>query len=42
MVLAKIGWSSVHWIGLVQDRDKQRALVNVVMIFGFHNVQETY
>jgi hypothetical protein len=31
MDLLKIGWEDVDWIGLVQDRDKWRALVNVVM-----------
>jgi hypothetical protein len=29
--LLEIGWGSVDSIGLVQDRDKWRALVNVVM-----------
>jgi hypothetical protein len=29
--LGEIGWSDVDWIGLVQDRDKWRALVNAVM-----------
>jgi hypothetical protein len=29
--LLEIGWDSVDWIGLAQDRDKWRALVNVVM-----------
>jgi hypothetical protein len=32
MVL-EIGWGSVDWIGLAQDRDKWRALVNGVMNF---------
>jgi hypothetical protein len=27
----KIGWGDVDWIVLAQDRDKWRALVNVVM-----------
>jgi hypothetical protein len=27
----EVGWSGVGWIGLSQDRDKWRALVNVVM-----------
>jgi hypothetical protein len=27
----EIGWGGVDWIGLVQDRDKWRALVNAVM-----------
>jgi hypothetical protein len=31
MDLLEIGWSSVDWIGLAQDRDKWRALVNAVM-----------
>jgi hypothetical protein len=29
--LGEIGWSGVDWIGLAQDRDKWRALVNAVM-----------
>jgi hypothetical protein len=31
MDLLEIGWGGVHWIGLGQDRDKWRALVNAVM-----------
>jgi hypothetical protein len=31
MDLAEIGWGGVVWIGLAQDRDKFRALVNAVM-----------
>jgi hypothetical protein len=31
MDLGEIRWGGVDWIGLVQDRDKWRALVNVVM-----------
>jgi hypothetical protein len=31
MDLGEIGWGGVDWIGLAQDRDKQRALVNAVM-----------
>jgi hypothetical protein len=27
----EIGWSGVDWIGLAQDREKCRALVNAVM-----------
>jgi hypothetical protein len=27
----EIGWGGVEWIGLTQDRDKWRALVNAVM-----------
>jgi predicted small integral membrane protein len=29
--LLEIAWSGVEWIGLGQDRDKWRALVNVVV-----------
>jgi hypothetical protein len=31
MDLLEIGWGGVDWIGLAQDRNKWRALVNVVM-----------
>jgi hypothetical protein len=31
MYLLEIGWGDVDWIGLAQDRDKWRALVNAVM-----------
>jgi hypothetical protein len=31
MNLGGIGWSGVDWIGLAQDRDKWRALVDAVM-----------
>jgi hypothetical protein len=31
MDLLEIGWGGVDWIGLAQDRDKWRALVNAVM-----------
>jgi hypothetical protein len=31
MDLLEIGWGGVDWIGLAQDRDKGRALVNAVM-----------
>jgi hypothetical protein len=31
MGLLEIGWGGVDWIGLAQDRDKWRALVNAVM-----------
>jgi hypothetical protein len=29
--LREIGWGSVNWIKLAQDRDRWRALVNTVM-----------
>jgi hypothetical protein len=31
MALGEIGWCGVDWIGLAQDRDKQRALANAIM-----------
>jgi hypothetical protein len=31
MDLGEIEWVGVHWIGLTQDRDKWRALLNTVM-----------
>jgi hypothetical protein len=31
MDLVEVGWSDVDWIGLVQDRDRWRALVNSVL-----------
>jgi hypothetical protein len=29
--IGEIGWDGVDWIGLAQDRDQWRALVNMVM-----------
>jgi hypothetical protein len=31
MNLRDLGWGSMDWIGLTQDRDQWRALVNTVM-----------
>jgi hypothetical protein len=31
MDLGEIGWGSVDWIQLAQDRDRWRAVVNTVM-----------
>jgi hypothetical protein len=31
MDLVEIGWGGVVWIGLAQDRDKRRVLVDAVM-----------
>jgi hypothetical protein len=33
MDLGEVGWGDVDWIGLAEDRDKWRALVNAVMNF---------
>jgi hypothetical protein len=33
MNLREIGWGCTDWIGLAQDRDQWRALVNTVMNF---------
>jgi hypothetical protein len=31
MDLLEIGWGDVNWIGLAQDRERWKALVNAVM-----------
>jgi hypothetical protein len=31
MDLGEVGWGDVDWIGLAQNRDKWRALLNAVM-----------
>jgi hypothetical protein len=31
MHLREVGWGSMDWINLAQDRDRWRALVNAVM-----------
>jgi hypothetical protein len=31
MDLVEVGWGDVDWIGLAQDRDRWRALVNAVL-----------
>jgi hypothetical protein len=33
MDLGEVGWSGEYWIGLAQDTDRWRALVNAVMNF---------
>jgi hypothetical protein len=32
--LGEVGWSDVDWIGLAQDRNRWRALVNSVLNLG--------
>jgi hypothetical protein len=39
MYLKDIGWESVDWIHLVQDRDQWKALVDMIRNFGFHKRQ---
>jgi hypothetical protein len=34
MDLVEVGWSDVDWIGLAQDRDRWRALLNSVLNLG--------
>jgi hypothetical protein len=41
MDLRGTGWGAVDWIDLAQDRDKWRALVNMVMNFGLHKMLES-
>jgi hypothetical protein len=31
MDLGQIGWEDNEWIGLTQDRDKRKALINAAM-----------
>jgi hypothetical protein len=38
MDLREIGWGSVDWIQLAQDRDRWRALVNTVMNLTIFNI----
>jgi hypothetical protein len=34
MDLVNVGWGYVNWIGLAQDRDRWRALVNFIISNG--------
>jgi hypothetical protein len=42
MDLLEIGWGGVDWIGLAQDTDNWRALVNAVMTYEFHKMLGNY
>jgi len=35
MNLREMGWKSVYWMHLAQDRDQRRAFMNAVMNFRF-------
>jgi hypothetical protein len=37
MDLGEVGWDDVDWIGLARDRNRWRALVNMVMNFCVHS-----
>jgi hypothetical protein len=40
--LVEVGWNDVDWIGLAQDRDRCRALVNSVLNLRFHEILGNY
>jgi hypothetical protein len=40
MNLGETIWGGLDWIGLAQDREKWRAVVNAVMNFRFHKMLE--
>jgi hypothetical protein len=36
--LRGLGWDDMNWIHLAEDRGQLRALVSIVMNFGFHEM----
>jgi hypothetical protein len=42
MDLVEIGWDGMNWIGLGQNREKWRALLNAVVTVGFYKMLENY
>jgi hypothetical protein len=42
MDLVGVGWGDVDWIGLAQDRDRWRALVNSVLNIRLHKMLGNY
>jgi hypothetical protein len=42
MDLGEVGWGDVDWIGLAQDRNRWRALVNSLLNLGFHEMLGNY
>jgi hypothetical protein len=42
MDLGEVRWGEVDWIGLAKDRNKWRALVNLVLNLRFHEMLGNY
>jgi hypothetical protein len=42
MDLGEVRWADVDWIGLAQNRDRWRALVNSTLNLGFHKMLGNY
>jgi hypothetical protein len=42
MDLGEVGWGDVDWIGLAQDRNRWRALVNAIMNLQFQEILGFY
>jgi hypothetical protein len=42
MDLEEVGWGDMDWIGLAQDRNRWRALLNSVLTFGFNKILRNY
>jgi hypothetical protein len=42
MDLGEVGWGDVDWIGLAKDRNRWRALVNLVLDLRFHEMLGNY
>jgi hypothetical protein len=42
MDLGEVGWGDVDWIGLAQDRNRWRAVVNSVLNLRFHEMLGNY
>jgi hypothetical protein len=42
MDLGKVGWGGVDWIGLAQDKNRWRALVNSVLNLRVHKMLGNY
>jgi hypothetical protein len=41
MELREVGWDGMNWIDLAQDRNQLKALVNMVITFGFHKMLQS-